>query len=262
MSAPAPADARLVDVTPQQEVEIRRFAQAFLGFGELTAPYWFIGTEPGLSKRQAFMDGLRVWTDAGGPVTICNRRHHIESGFTKWHQPQPPLQPTWRQLMLALCVFLGEYQDNEQSLAWRRGYQERRLGCAGDETAVLEIGALNAAGRAHWPYVNLGDPDLNDRDRYIAAFLKDRAHQVARLARRYAPAFVWMYGAKKKYQDFWNIIGGHPWKTYDELPGVLYRREDATLYVVTDHVTYRRRSSNAYWIQFGQFLRSAMTNRE
>lgn len=248
-------DGRFTDVTKEQESEIRKFAETFLGYGELDAPYWFIGTEPGLSRQQSFLDGLKVWVSVGRPLTICSRQHHLESGFGKWHRPDPPLQSTWRILMLALCVFLHEYENDAQSKAWRRSYQERRLGCAGGETAVLELGALNAAHRGDWPYVNLRDPDLNNRDRYVDTFLERRARELAILARERPRSFVWMYGARREYQRFWDIVGGKPWTEYQPLPGVTYRCEGGTLYVITDHVTYRR--GNAYWVQFGEFLRNS-----
>jgi hypothetical protein len=88
-------------------------AEHFFGYGRWDAPYWFIGPEAGMGKggTDSLIARYESWQKLGcGPVVDCEK-HHRGFGFTKWHDPDPPTQPTWRQLIRVLLSFKGLSTD-------------------------------------------------------------------------------------------------------------------------------------------------------
>lgn len=245
-----------VNATTEQEAQLRRFAINFLGFGDFCSRYWFVGTEPGLSKNQDPFSGLRVWIAHGEPPTLSNRDYHLESGFCRWHVDMPPLQPTWRVLMYTLSAFLQPSRTGRDVTEWMRHEQAYRLGCPDSGTALFELGSLSAPNRSAWPYIGLRDDDLADRKNYERTFLEERAKRFHGCIREHEPRFVWLYGSRKRYMRYWDIIADGPFTPHRSLD-FGYRVLGRVPVIVTDHVTYSR--SNQHWRNVGAALRDLVS---
>ena len=95
--------------SPLSQNELDCMAKEFYGYGRWDAPFWFIGPEAGMSKDG--IDNLPArhnsWKLLGCAPTVDCEKHHRGFGFTKWHQPYPPTQSTWRQLIRLLLAYKG-----------------------------------------------------------------------------------------------------------------------------------------------------------
>ena len=86
----------------------------------------------GLEKR------YRSWESLGFEPFVDCAKHHRGFGFTKWHEPPPPTQPTWRQLIRLLLSYKGQPDDLETI----REYQRNEWGSSNGETCVIELSGL------------------------------------------------------------------------------------------------------------------------
>ena len=115
-----------------------RAARDWFGYGSWTAPYWFVGMEPGGEGDGA---SHASWERLGGGELIDCRAHHLDCDFTRWHGlDRPPTQPTWRRLIQLLLSYKGESTDLDAVAR----YQRDRLGASGSETAIIELSAHHA----------------------------------------------------------------------------------------------------------------------
>jgi hypothetical protein len=119
--------------------DLDRMAEHFYGYGRWDAPYWFIGPEAGMAKTGDSLERrFQSWeTLEFKPVVDC-AAHHRGFGLTKWHQPHPPTQETWRKLIRLLLAFKGQPNDIETV----RVYQRDEWGSSTGETCVIELSGL------------------------------------------------------------------------------------------------------------------------
>ena len=207
-----------------------RAAREWFGYGCWTAPYWFVGMEPGGEGDGASHES---WYRRGGGELIDCRAHHLDCGFTRWHEAdRPATQPTWRRVIQLLLSYKGE-DTNLDAVA---RYQRDRLGAIGDETAVLELSAHHA--------VNI------DVDVARTQYREERMALISRRMREYKPAFVVFYG--RTYKAEYERVVGQPFGG----DGSVWR--DGTLCVLTPHPVAKSGPPPTYWISLGAAMRSAV----
>lgn len=251
-----------VDASTAQE----RAARDWYGYGRWGAPYWFIGPEPGMSKREGenLVARSETWAALGGcELMDCvahhrafgNMRHHKRTIPMKLpvdgHTMRPPTQPTWRQLIRVLLAFKGERTDNDAI----GHYQCDKWGSAEGETCVAELSALAARSLSV------------KRDR--TTFRIARTAHLARRALENAPIFVVMYGGGKNLRPCWDSIaavdrslGGFEnttiagWEVGLSLAGT-------TKFVCAAHPVNGGEAAapDDYWIEIGNKLRAACEGR-
>jgi len=118
--------------------ELAHMAEHFFGYGRWDAPFWFIGPEAGMGKngRDSLVARYESWKQLGfAPIFDC-AAHHRGFGFTEWHKPHPPPQPTWRQLIRLLLFYKGEQTDIEAIRAIRSCRAEYADGAGQDNISV------------------------------------------------------------------------------------------------------------------------------
>lgn len=220
-------------------------ARKCYGYGRWDAPYWFIGLEEGqaawendqLDKRcEAFL----MLNKQG----LCDcRDFHRAIGEKRLHRDvRPPLQPTWRSLMVLLRAFLNEpYPADRES---RRCYQRDHWGSSNvktGKTCVIELSGLAATSSEI------------DRDRESDRLRRLRFIHEKMISCR--PEFVVIYGKSqwRHWEDFWKAKGF----VVPDSEGI------TTLPFTTIALTLHpvRRSKNDAWIDLGKRLREACNNR-
>lgn len=212
------------------EVEM---ARKFFGYGRWEAPYWFIGPEEGKGPKETADNTERVntWVKLGRPDLCDCKEFHAEIGEENWHRelPPPPLQSTWRPLMLLLKTILNKPADP----ADLRKYQSERWGRVHEgETCVIELSGQAARG--------LSTP--MDREK----FREERVETICKKIREHEPKVVVMYGQSKK--KHWERIAGC------ELELDRPHRVASTLFVFTTHPNTRGRG-NSDWGDLGRQIR-------
>jgi hypothetical protein len=210
----------------------RALARDWYGYGQWSAPYWFVGIEPGGDELDA---NVKMWDALGGGELVDIAAHHGEHDRDWFSESASRPQATWQKLIWLLHFYKGDDPAPRSVLA----YQKRRLGRANDETALLEISALAAIDN------NVVRPRLLYRQHRIDVI---RERMLA-----YVPQFVVFYSPDNRperlYVDAWNAIAGTSLQR--DVPVMVGR----TACVMTYHPNYKR--DKQYWSSIAASLKAA-----
>lgn len=206
-------------------------AAKWFGYGRWSAPYWFLGPEPGMGVDEGdnLIQRYHAWAKLGRSDLLDCAAHHAGFGFAKWHGNQPPTQPTWRQLIRLLLAYQGESTD----IASVREYQRSKWGAESGEVCVIELSGL-AAHKMTTP---------RDRKRYREERIQSLGDRIDRLQ----PSFVVCYGSRN--HDDWQALAGGPFDRFGR------RSRQRTIITTAKHPVGG--VTTDYWIQLGKGLRKA-----
>jgi hypothetical protein len=206
-----------------------KFATKFFGYGNLKAPYWFVGYEEGFPKKrrrqklpeEAMLRQViiraKVWSKLKEKDVLDLQKYHNQvaaclqnentnqwfEDFNKWfRESTPPLQPTWRVLIYLLLRLEKDKElkdaaqnHNETARTNRlREYQRECWGCRSGKVCLLEMYGLPKPNQNVWIYGNSfstkpAKPRLSDRD------LREEACESFRPVRH-----AWFTKQLKKYK--------------------------------------------------------------
>jgi hypothetical protein len=195
-------------------------ARGWFGFGSWSAPYWFVGMEPGGDHG----DWPRMWLEQGSPEMVDCVAHCRDVSPLPWSWHGDRIQPTWRGLLIAKLAFDGSPYDRESVRTATKTY------CATDsDTASIELSALAARSLAV----------ERPRTRY-------RTERVALIRTRMMqnhPRFAIFYGLG--YRADYEAIAG----PFDN-DGFAWQGD--TLCAIAAHPSRKRET--AYWADLGREL--------
>lgn len=219
------------------------------GYGRWDAPYWFIGPEEGMDRAENddLEYRLKAWTELEA-CDLCDcREFHSRIGLPellKWHReaPPPPLQSTWRSLMLCLMAFRGVSPEevSGRKFQFLRDYQRTEWGMLNGETCVIELSGL-AANSSTVP-----------RNRQL--FRKERIAEIhERIRAHKRPEVIVMYGwgereAYERIADCSFLVS----KTHGFPLAVT--NDGSSRIAITVH-PHARGVPNIYWTELGGRLR-------
>ncbi|WP_313316131.1 hypothetical protein [Pulveribacter sp.] len=166
----------------------------FLGYGEISAPVWFLGIEE--STDNAEIIRRRISFQA---VEDCKEAHE-KLGITKHHEGDRTIQRTWAYLCrLMLILHNTDPRDTEAV----RTYQAEQLGRKNGETFLGDLLPIPSKSNGDWDYENFL-PQYSNRQDYETDILPKRISLWKTQIRTHRPRVVMCYG--KKY-----------WPTYKQL---------------------------------------------
>jgi hypothetical protein len=230
---------------------LEEYLHTFYGYGHYAAPYWLVGMEEGgRDSEEEISCRLDIWMKRGRPELDDVLAFHQESGhhrLDRWFQPNPPLQPTWKQLIrLLLCVW--KRVPGTETI---RAYQGGSLGRKSGETALLELLPLPSPSTGQWPYARYSRlPYLRDRVTYRDHVLGRRAAHLRARIREHAPRLVVFYSLG--YRNDWQLISGASFEPAS-LEGFYLASNGPTLFALTKHPTATG-VSNAYFEKAGALI--------
>jgi len=208
-------------------------ALGWYGYGRWSAPYWFVGIEPGGDELDAC---VRMWEVLGREELLDIAARHGEFG-RDWFGPDvTEVQKTWQKLIWLLMYYKGEEPTARAVLE----YQKMRLGRADGETALPELSSLPAVDGS------VGRPRV-----------LFRSHSVAVIRQRlleHSPEFAVFYSPDnrpdRRYVDAWSAIVGTS----------LVRDEPVLVGRTACVMTYHPNGawSKAYWEKIARVLKAAL----
>ena len=223
----------------------------FYGYGDYTGHTWLVGMEEGGGATESeIRDRLDAW-EAGGRRELDDViAFHRRTGLSRWFEPNPPLQSTWRLLIRMLMVIDGETPSVESA----RAFQGGRLGRIGGSNSIVELFPLPSPGKDRWHYDEWSAlPELRSRSAYQAALKGPRVQHLWRRIQEHKPRLVVFYS-----------IGDMP--TWTEVSQCKFTKHEVfylatkgeTLFVVTKHpVSFG--ASNAYFDSAGSAVREILS---
>jgi hypothetical protein len=120
---------------------LESYADTFYGYGTYSAKYWFIGIEEGGGGSIPEIERrVSCWLNRGGHELEDLVEYHSAIGVTRWFDPVPKLQPTWRQLIRVLLA--AKSGDDREAI---RRYQASKLGRWTGQTCLIELLTVSLA---------------------------------------------------------------------------------------------------------------------
>src|SRR5437899_1633894 len=118
----------------------------FVGYGNPSGRYWFVGMEEaGDLKPAELLTRAREFH----AIDDLSRAHALPGYWTDMTR----LRPTWSAMSRLALRLSGEANWRDRELV--RSYQVNRLGRAEGETFLTEALPLPCPSTAHWPYESL-----------------------------------------------------------------------------------------------------------
>lgn len=230
------------------------YTKAFLGYGNLSAPVWFIGLEEGGGQDLAEIEQrVRAWERRGAEPVEDLAGFHREIGVTRFFDGRRPvLQRTWNALMKTLQAYRAAPADAET----RRRLQSNEFGATDGPVALLELLPLPSKDKISWIYAPLADqiPMLASRKTYETAMRPIRIQRLRTIIEQHSPRVVVCYGLSEL--NSWQSIVREPQK--EQRIGkhrcILHIAADTST-VLVPHPGNAR--STDFWEQLGSTLREA-----
>lgn len=218
------------------------YIQNFFGYGNLKAPYWFIGKEEGGGKdAEENIRRISLWKEMGSPTTNDMYDFHIRLGFTN-HQLSR-LQQTWSKIAQMLNVI--ETGNDFELVEEKRSYLINRLGRHSSNNCLLELMPIPArsTGKDRWLGKDISEaPELKDKDEYMRLFVGTRINSLRNLVKTHNPRLVVFYSVQVNYICWWSQIADSNAWWWENLGGKMkmgYQKTQGKLFVVTPHPTMK-----------------------
>jgi hypothetical protein len=214
-----------------------RMGRDWLGFGNLDAPCWFIGMEPGGTDGPTWPE---IWATRFGGAPVIDLHAAAGDAEDKYLGAKNRLHPTWSPIVRMRLAYAGLRAEDSDVLR----YQHEQLCLSDGGEALLEISAYAAA--------NLGVPSLRKK------YLESRIKHLRDLIRDRVPEIVVCYGTS--YRAYYEQICGGPFDP-DGSPGS--RWSGLTRCTITTHPKPRFQAANPpqYWVDLGVALRKCVDER-
>jgi hypothetical protein len=200
-------------------------ARNWYGYGRWSAPYWFIGIEPGGDELEAC---VRMWHSLGTTELVDIAEHH-RGHARNWFDDSARTQATWAKLIWLMLAYKGVEPDRRATL----NYQRQHLGRINNETALIEISSIPAQ------HNGIQVPRELFRQRRIKIIRERLLHR--------KPRFVVFYSPDRRYLNAWEQIANC------ELRRDEPKMVNGSVCIVTYHPNGKW--SKAYWAHIGRQLR-------
>lgn len=226
------------------------YMKGFFGYGNYTAPYWFIGMEEGgggdfdnVQRR------LLAWERFGRKETLDIAAFHREIGMPGLFNPPLKLQHTWSRLIRVLLSAkdpAGCAGAKEDLLTLQATFLARDT--KDNETCLLELMPLPSQSMKTWKFDKWSSVEcLKTRKEYERRCRPKRMEALRRRIKEHKPKVVVFYSLGLR--NFWGEVAGigNP-----IIPpnGIMLTPTADTLFVIIKHPAAR--ASNAYFNEAGR----------
>jgi hypothetical protein len=189
-------------MTLLNESLLKLFIDRFYGYGNLDAPYWFIGMEEGGGNSlEEISLRLSTWCERGMQTTEDLVDYHLALGIDQFFGEKPRLQSTWAKLIRVLHMLEGKPTTTDAI----RTTQGSQLGRSDSLSCLLELLPLPSPSTDQWLYGDHTSLEfLKDRETYRTVLIPKRIDQLRAMIQEYSPKVVMCYGSA--YRQHWLKI--------------------------------------------------------
>jgi hypothetical protein len=232
--------------------KLTAYIENFWGYGDLSAPIWFVGMEEGgETDETSFNAMLNNWEKAGRPQVVDIHPTENAEDNRWFNTDNPPIQRTWGKLIRAVLQANCDKVSNDTI----RSYQRHRLGRPSGETCLLELMPLPAPATKNWPYRDLSNlAILESRRAYMDGICPNRIYSLRNIIKEWRPKIVVFYSAS--YLNFWKEVVGYE-KVWMEFDGWKRLKDDETHFYCIKHPTSHG-ATNALYDELGCDMRRVL----
>lgn len=242
---------------PVSKQLLSEFMSGFFGYGNLNAPYWFIGKEEGGGKDlDENFRRIQSWEYFSKQTTVDLIDYHFKLGFTD--RELNNIQSTWTKLVQILLSIEGKEGTKEE----RRFYQRNNLGRIQGNNCCLELMPMASRGTGLWLWEEVFREyySINDREEYFFKTVPKRIKKIKELIRQFTPKLIVFYSTQSDYIQKWNeIVDVRDWQWVQLTKFMKYGwfKRDSSLYVITTHPTMKG-ITNKDFPEIGRFIRKTL----
>ncbi len=220
-------------LTNEEQKTLFRYAESFLGYGDLNAPYWLIGMEEGGGTKLAEIRcRLHAWQKLNYPTVADLLEFHKQAGMAE--VVEQTIQRTWKYLIDLLCAIGGEECSNKLE------YQRCHLGKYNGNSCLLELLPLPSRN------INVQNNDkdkpriyktcnlydcIQNKGKYKKHFFPLRTEILKKQIKEHEPQLVVFYG--KTYIKHWKTIADCAFSEQDRC--FFLGKNDKTLFAIICH---------------------------
>lgn len=256
-------DAFAQDLRQEQLLaeRLRGFANGFMGYGNPSTEWWFIGMEEGGgSTLEEVTNRLSSWESLERArfvdIQAFGADPHLVEGHQRHFPPGGPMQRTWSQLIRIKLAASGEDHGAESVRRVQAGTFARDDGTE----CLAELLPLPSPSIAKFNYSEWFPriPWLVSRERYEQELRADRILGLRKLLAEERPSFVVCYGLK--YREIWMELLGLARDGVREIEAAGHRaylatRDDQHLALIAHPAA--RGVPNRYFAEIGELLGAA-----
>lgn len=223
------------------------YMSRFVGFGDPSAPLWFIGLEQGGGESIGELERrVEAWRELGA-ASFANLRDYCERiGERRWHGRSARIQPTLGKLVRVVLASQGQVADR----ASVRRHQAETFGCTPGGSVIAELMPLPSRTISEWIYSSLESvPGLESREAYLRRYRPLRLALLQQIIRDAAPKAVVFIGTSE--WDTWSEVAGQRFVLGPG--GASWCEAGRTRFVVLAHPTAYG-ANNAYFEEVGRAL--------
>lgn len=225
------------------------FADTFYGYGDLSAPIWFIGMEEGGGSEENIRKRLETWDERGRRRVEDLARYHEAMGVANLTTGRGiRLQPTWAKLIHFQLAAENAPRENSSV----KSFQGSVWGRDNSRTCLLKLMPLPKRNASEWPYKEwTEEPELWSRSLYFAHFAAKRAAALRALVEGHKPKVVVFYGKSREFACHWPWIARvrpSDWLADSVWPET---KRDGTQFMIAPHPVAHG-SQNAVWAVMGE----------
>lgn len=196
----------------------------FVGYGELSAPVWFLGMEEAGGGEENIRARIKFRT-----VEDCAEAHRT-LGITKHHWGNRVIQRTWR----GMCYIMLRMENKPVDAESIRQYQAESLGRYGGQTLLVELMPIPKHDIGAWGYEEL-IPQFKSHEDYYRQVKPRRLAYLQTLLREHCPRVVIGYG-KNYWPEYQSIF---PSMVFSARGQFVLGLSQNTRVLLTDHFTAR-----------------------
>lgn len=171
---------------------LEAFADTFLTYGPLRAPYWFLGLEEGGGgSEKEIKDQLFEWHNLGRPSQM-GFETKAQSGNDFFRENRPKIQKTWGSHIRILLNAIDRPVDNDAIKEFQANSYGRNTPAPGDpNTCVMELFPLPRPRNNYWAYNNISDsPRFQSIAAYTQHYSNQRIQKIEHLVLEHQPEFI------------------------------------------------------------------------
>lgn len=228
---------------------LEEFINGFYGYGNLNAPFWFIGMEEGGgSSVREINTRIETWRNRGSKEVEDLFEYHCAIGITQFFGRKAKLQTTWNKIIRVVLSAQEQNVDTDKV----RDYQNRLLARKNGETCILELLPLPSPNSTSWLYKDCSQLDfLRSREEYRRQVTRFRIPAIRNKVLEHKPKAVVFYGIS--YKDHWTEIASID--AFSEIKNdISYRKQGSTIFICSQHPASKGITSE-YFHRIGNLIK-------